>query len=93
LLIGGIAAIACLVAWRKGVKANKVAREAFAKYYDTAKAKACKIIDEALKARARINDLVAKFESNKNFTKLFEAPVYETSEAEAPAEVENNEEA
>jgi hypothetical protein len=92
-VIGGIAAIACLVTWRKGVKANKVAREAFAKYYDTAKAKACKIIDEALKARARINDLVAKFESNKNFTKLFEAPVYETSEAEAPAEVENNEEA
>jgi hypothetical protein len=94
LIIGGaLLGLVGFVKYVKHIKANKVAREAFAKYYDTAKAKACKIIDEALKARARMNDLVVKFESNKNFTKLFEAPVYETSEAEAPAEVENNEEA
>jgi hypothetical protein len=93
IIIGAIVGLAGFVKHVKHIKANKVAKEAFAKYYDTAKAKACKIIDEALKARARANDLVVAFEANKNFTKLFEPAVYETKEEVAEEAPENNEEA
>ena len=70
-VIGGIAAIVCIAMFVKQKKDNKAARETFAKYYDAAKIKGCKILEEALKARARANDFVVEFEANKNFTKLF----------------------
>ena len=96
IIIGFLVGIFCAIMWRKDVNENKAAREAFAKYYDAAQVKACKIIDEALKARARINDLVVEFEANKNFTKLFaprEVATPDEAVAEEAAVAENNEEA
>lgn len=87
-IVGAIVSGIGLFSMNKEKKTNAANREAFAKYYDAAKLKAGKIIDEALKARARINELVADFEANKNFTKLF-APreVEEVVAEEATEEV------
>ena len=71
MVVGIIGAGVGFFMWFKEKKTNKANREAFAKYYDAAKLKAGKIIDEALKARARINSLVAEFEANENSTNLF----------------------
>ena len=84
-VIGGIIALVGAVAFVKHKNANKAARAAFAKHYDESKARACKILEQALKARARANDLVANFEANVNFTKLF-APRVEAEPAEEVAE-------
>ena len=93
IIAGLIIGLFSFAKFAKQVKDDKAAKEAFAKYYDAGKVKACKIIDEALKARARANDLVVAFEANKNFTKLFEPAVYETKEEVAEEAPENNEEA
>ena len=70
-IVGAIVALAGLFLMNKEKKTNVANREAFAKYYDAAKLKANKIIDETLKARARINNLVAEFEANENSLNLF----------------------
>ena len=82
LILGAVGTILFV----KNKKANKAARAAFAAYYDAAKIKGCKILEEALKARARANDFVVNFEANKNFTKLF-APREVEEVAEATEEV------
>lgn len=82
LILGAVGTILFV----KNKKANKAARAAFAAYYDAAKTKGCKILEEALKARARANDFVVNFEANKNFTKLF-APREVEEVAEATEEV------
>ena len=66
-----ILALIMLFMWNKDKKANKAARDAFAKYYDAAKLKACKIVADVLAARAKANALVAEFESNADCLKLF----------------------
>ncbi len=66
-----IVAIIMLILWMKDKKANKAAREAFAKYYDDAKIRACGMIVKVLEARAKINALVAEFEGNPDSLKLF----------------------
>lgn len=81
MIICAIVGVICLFLWNKDKKANKAAREAFARYYDAAKLKACKIVTDVLAARARINTLVAEFEANKNCLKLFAPVEYETEEA------------
>ena len=70
-IVGAIGAIAGGYLFNKEKKTNAANRETFGKYYDAAKIKAGKIIDEALKARARINNMVAEFEANENSTTLF----------------------
>ena len=71
MVVGLIATVVSIVSLTKDKKTKAANREAFAKYYDAAKLKACKIIDEALAARARINDLVAEFEANEDSLILF----------------------
>ena len=71
MVVGIIGAIVSVVMLAKDKKTKKANREEFAKYYDAAKLKACKIIEESLKARARINALVAEFEANEDSLSLF----------------------
>lgn len=68
---GVILAVIMLFLWMKEKKANQAARDAFAKYYDDAKIKACGMIVKVLGARARINAMVAEFEGNEDCLKLF----------------------
>lgn len=71
LIVGVIVAAFGLFKMMKEKKTNKANRELFTQYYTAACVKACQIVDKALAARARINDLVAEFEARENATKLF----------------------
>ncbi len=82
--VGIVGAIFGVVLLLKEKKTNKMNKELFQNYYTAANVKAGKIVDEALKARARINALVAAFEANENSTKLF---VPKTEAAEVAEEV------
>lgn len=70
-IVGVIFTLVSLFVWNKDKKTKAANREAFAKYYDAAKLKACKIVADVLAARAKANALVAEFESNADCLKLF----------------------
>lgn len=95
IILGIPLTIIFLIVTIKGITGAKKSREAFAQYYDSAKLKACKIIDESLKARARMNAFVAAFEADPNSTVLFtsgdEEEVAEEVVEEEAEEVEETE--
>ena len=55
----------------KKLMANKRNKATMEAYYDAQKAKNLNVLDTALNARVRINQLVEDFENNENATKLF----------------------